>query len=148
MKTKTTLKARALRYLSIREHSPKELAKKLLPYADDSDDLDTLLQWLQDQGFLSEERFVEAYVRRRSARYGSMRVLRELQTHGVDESILSHAQSEMQNDEFERARHIWQRKFGCKPLDIQEKARQIRFLQQRGFPADIIRKVMKGEEEN
>lgn len=147
MKQKTTLKTRALRYLSIREYSPKELAQKLAPHASSGDDLDTLLQWLQEQGFLSEERFVDTYVRRQSARYGSVRILRELETHGVNESALRHAQSEMQVDEFERARHVWQKKFGRKPSDMREKARQIRFLQYRGFSADTIRQVMnRGEE--
>ena len=147
MKPKSSLKARALRYLSVREYSRKELAQKLVPYATERDDPTALLQWLQDQGFLSEERFVDAYVRRRSVRYGSMRILRELQNHNLDESVLRRVQSEMQNDEFERAKRIWQKKFGCKPLDIQEKARQIRFLQQRGFSADIIRQVMSQKEE-
>lgn len=147
MKPKSSLKARALRYLSIREYSRKELAQKLVPYANDGDDLTALLQWLQDQGFLSEERFVDAYVRRRSVRYGSMRILRELQNHNLDESVLRRVQSEMQNDEFERAQRIWQKKFGCQPLDVHEKARQIRFLQQRGFSVDIIRQVMSRKEE-
>ena len=147
MKQKTTLKTRALRYLSIREYSPKELAQKLVPYASSDDDLDTLLQWLQEQGFLSEERFVDTYVRRQSARYGSMRILRELGTRGVNEAALHRAQLEMQIDEFERAKRVWQKKFGRKPSDMREKARQIRFLQYRGFSADTIRQVMnRGEE--
>lgn len=149
MKQKTTLKTRALRYLSIREYSRKELAQKLAPHASSDDDLDTLLQWLQEQGFLSEERFVDTYVRRQSARYGSMRILRELEaTHGLDESALRHAQAEMQIDEFERARRVWQKKFGRKPSDMREKARQIRFLQYRGFSADTIRQVMNRDEES
>ncbi|EEO28844.1 recombination regulator RecX [Oxalobacter paraformigenes] len=148
MKQKTTLKTRALRYLSIREYSPKELARKLAPHAGSDDDLDTLLQWLQEQGFLSEERFVDTYVRRQSARYGSVRILRELEAYGVDESALRHAQAEMQIDEFERARRVWQKKFGRKPSDMQEKARQIHFLQYRGFSADIIRQVMNRDEES
>ena len=61
MKPKTTLKARALRYLSIREYSPKELARKLSSYVEEGDDLAALMEWLQKQGFLSEERFAEAF---------------------------------------------------------------------------------------
>ena len=145
MKPTSSLKARALRYLSIREYSRKELAQKLASHAEESDDLDALLRWLQDQGFLSDERFTEAYVRRRSVRYGSSRILRELQNHGIDESVLNHAESEMRNGEFERAVRIWQKKFGRKPSDVRDKARQIRFLQQRGFSADIIRQLMRSE---
>ena len=146
MKPKTTLKARALRYLSIREYSPKELARKLSPYMEEGDDLVTLIEWLQKQGFLSEERFAEAFVRRRSARYGCGRVLRELEMHGVDEKILDGAKNAMSENEFDRALGIWRKKFGSKPADASEKAKQIRFLMQRGFSGEIVRRVLNGEE--
>ncbi len=146
MKPKTTLKARALRYLSIREYSPKELAGKLSTYLEEGDDLAALIEWLQKQGFLSEERFAEAFVRRRSSRYGSGRVLRELEMHGVGEKTLDEAKSVMSENEFERALGIWLKKFGIKPVDASEKAKQIRFMMQRGFSGDIVRRILNREE--
>ena len=142
-KPKPTLKARALRYLSIREYSPAELERKLLPYAGEDDDLASLLAWLQECGFLSETRFVEAYVRRQSARYGNTRVLMELQRQGVSVAALCRAESEMQDNELERARSVWRKKFGIVPSDRREKARQFRFMQQRGFSGKVIRQVLK-----
>ena len=133
LKTKPTLKARALRYLSIREYSPAELERKLLPYVTQDDDLAALLVWLQERGFLSETRFVETYVRRQSARYGNARVLMELQRQGVSAAALCRAESEMRDNELERAQSVWQKKFGIVPSDMREKARQFRFMQQRGF---------------
>ena len=123
MKQKITLKARAIRYLSIREYSVRELARKLSSYASDED----------------------AYVRRQSVRYGNARILRDLQNHGVSDSVLHDTESEMLDNEFERAWHVWRKKFGHKPSDIREQARQIRFLQQRGFSGEIIRQVMKSD---
>lgn len=146
MKPTATLKARALRYLSIREYSPKELARKLSPYVEEGDDLAALMQWLQKQGFLSEERFAEAFVRRRCSRYGSGRVLRELEMHGVDEKTLEKAKGVMSENEFDRALGIWRKKFGSKPVDASEKAKQIRFLMQKGFSGDIVRRVLSWEE--
>lgn len=146
MKPTATLKARALRYLSIREYSPKELARKLSPYVEEGDDLAALMQWLQMQGFLSEERFAEAFVRRRCSRYGSGRVLRELEMHGVDEKTLEEAKGVMSENEFDRALGIWRKKFGSKPVDASEKAKQIRFLMQKGFSGDIVRRVLSWEE--
>ena len=144
LKQKPTLKARALRYLSIREYSPMELERKLLPYVVEGDDLDALLAWLRERGYLSETRFVETYVRRQSARYGNARVLMELQRQGVSGSALSHAESELQDSEFERAQSVWGKKFGAAPSDMRERARQFRFMQQRGFSATVIRQVLKG----
>ena len=146
MNPKTPLKARALRYLSIREYSPKELERKLAPYLEEGEDLMALMQWLGDRGFLSEERFAEAFVRRRSMRYGSARVLRELEMHDVDERTLEEAKSVLSETEFERALCIWQKKFDGKPADVTDKARQIRFLMQRGFSGDIVRRVLDWEE--
>lgn len=145
MKLKISLKARAIRYLSIREYSTKELTQKLAPFVGDGDDLGALLEWLRSHGFLSDMRFVDAYVRRRSVRYGSRRILQELQGYGISDTVLHQVGSEMRENELERARQIWQKKFGNKPSDVKERARQIRFLQQRGFPADIIRRVMRDE---
>ena len=142
MKRAVTLKARALRYLSIREYSPKELARKLIPYADSQEEVHALLDWLQVCGFLSESRFVEAYIRRRASHYGNIRILRELEEHGVSDSTLEEAKAEMQETEFDRARSVWKKKFGIKPSDIKEKAKQIRFLQQRGFASGVIRRVL------
>ena len=143
LKTKPTLKARALRYLSIREYSPAELERKLLPYVTQDDDLAALLVWLQERGFLSETRFVETYVRRQSARYGNARVLMELQRQGVSAAALCRAESEMRDNELERAQSVWQKKFGIVPSDMREQARQFRFMQQRGFSGKVIRQVLK-----
>lgn len=145
MKQKITLKARAIRYLSIREYSVKELMRKLSPFAGDGDDLDALMEWLQARGFLSESRFVDAYVRRQSVRYGNARILRDLQNHDVSGPVLRNAEAEMRENELERAWHVWLKKFGHKAADIRERARQIRFLQQRGFSNDTIRQVMKSD---
>ena len=143
LRTKPTLKARALRYLSIRAYSPAELERKLLPYVTQDDDLAALLVWLQERGFLSETRFVETYVRRQSARYGNARVLMELQRQGVSAAALCRAESEMRDNELERAQSVWQKKFGIVPSDMREKARQFRFMQQRGFSGKVIRQVLK-----
>ncbi len=145
MKNEITLKARAIRYLSIREYSVKELKQKLTPFVGETDDLPTLLEWLQLQGFLSESRFVETYVRRRAAHYGNARILRELQEHGISDVVLHHAKSVGLENELDRARQIWLKKFGQKSSNAKERARQIRFLQQRGFSSEIIRQVMKQE---
>src|SRR5450830_1816392 len=78
-----SLKARALKYLSSREHSRLELARKLTPYAQDGDDIEALLDWLQASKFLSQERFSESLVNRRAGRYGNNRILYELKSHGI-----------------------------------------------------------------
>jgi regulatory protein len=145
MKRKTSLKERALRYLSVREHSKRELAGKLLRFVQEDDDLNALLDWLEKEGFLSDERFAQSLVRCRVDQYGNSRIRQELRHHQVEESLPDSVMRELLQNENARARAVWEKKFGKTPADGREYARQARFLQQRGFSADAIRKAMASE---
>ena len=145
MKTGQTisLKARALRYLSAREHSRMELAKKLARYAGDDDDIEKLLDELTAAKFLSEARFAESLVHRRIGRFGNGRILRELEQHGLDAADLTDIRTSLQEDEPARALAVWRKKFSHPPTDAQERARQMRFLLQRGFSHETIRATLR-----
>ncbi|MRX08535.1 recombination regulator RecX [Pseudoduganella sp. FT25W] len=139
-----SLKARALRFLSMREHSRMELARKLSKYAEEGDDLDALLDLLEKNNWLSQERFSESLIHRRAARYGNSRIVAELQSHGVNGDALQELKSNLADTEIARASEIWQRKFGTVANDPQERHKQIRFLLQRGFSQRTVQKVIKG----
>lgn len=142
MKPALSLKARALRYLAARDYSRQELAGRLLRFAQEGDDLNALLDWLEAQGFLSDERFAYSLVRRRMARYGNSRIRQELRRYQVEDALLDEAMQALDGDEADRAYQVWEKKFGQWPLDAKERARQMRFLGQRGFSAEAIGKVM------
>ncbi len=140
---KPSLKARALRYLAAREHSRLELGRKLARHAEEGDDVAAVLDWLEAQKFLSEERFAESLVNRRSARFGNSRIVSELQSHGIDEVTVAGLKIELVADEDERAWEVWRRKFRQPAIDAPEAAKQMRFLQQRGFSHGAIQSVMR-----
>jgi len=142
-KMQMSLKARALKYLSAREHSRLELARKLGRYAQESDDIEALLDTLQAANLLSEQRFSESLVRRRAERFGNSRILSELQSHGLDAETVDAVRNALSTDEEERAAAVWSRKFGHPPADAAERAKQIRFLQQRGFSSRAIRTALR-----
>jgi regulatory protein len=142
-KLQMSLKARALKYLSAREHSRLELGRKLSRYAQEGDDVEALLDWLEASKFLSQERFSESLVHRRAARFGNGRILSELQTHGIDPDALQDIKASLGQSEAERAREVWRRKYDCPPQDAAERAKQMRFLQQRGFSISAIQFVMR-----
>ena len=145
MKQKLSLKARALNFLSKREYSARELALKLQPYATENDDIEAIISWLQEKNFLSEERFVESYVRQRISRYGNQKILYDLQNYHIVSPIIEEITETLKETELARALALWKRRFGKPPQTIQEKAKQIRFLQYRGFPLNIIQKIIKGD---
>jgi regulatory protein len=140
-----SLKARALRLLSNREHSRIELARKLARHAEEGDDIDALLDWLEKNKWLSEERFSESLVHRRSARYGNSRILAELQSHGVKGEALQELKAGLVEDEVARCCEVWQRKFHGKVAeDAEARGKQMRFLIGRGFSQKAVRAAMKG----
>lgn len=143
-KPAVSLKARALRYLSMREHSRQELARKLQRYAQEGDDIEALLDWLERSKFLSQGRFVEALVHRRAARFGNRRILQELQSHGIQNAALGDVKVALQSDEALRACEVWAGKFGERATDAAGRARQMRFLMQRGFSQTAIRVALEG----
>ena len=141
-----SLKARALRFLSLREHSRLELGRKLSRYAEEGDDVEALLDLLEKNNWLSQERFSESLIHRRAARYGNSRIVAELQSHGVNGEALQELKSNLADTEIARAAEIWQRKFGTVATDPQERNKQIRFLLQRGFSQRAVLKAVKGSD--
>jgi regulatory protein len=139
-----SLKARALRFLSMREHSRLELGRKLSKYAEEGDDIDALLDLLEKNNWLSQERFSESLIHRRAARYGNSRIVAELQSHGVQGEALQELKSSLADTETARATEVWERKFGTVATDPQERNKQMRFLLQRGFSQRAVLKALKG----
>ena len=139
-----SLKGRALRFLSQREHSRLELARKLARHAEEGDDVEALLDFLEKNNWLSQERFSESLIHRRSARYGNARIVAELQMHGIKGEALQDLKAGLAEDETARCVEVWRRKFGTLPQDALERNKQMRFLLQRGFSQRAIQAAMKG----
>jgi regulatory protein len=138
-----SLKGRALRLLSGREHSRAELERKLKSYEEEPGTLARALDELQAKGFISEARVIESVLNRRSAKLGTTRIEQELQSKGLDAEAISAALATLKATEQERARVVWEKKFNTPPVDALDAARQMRFLASRGFGADAIRRVVK-----
>jgi regulatory protein len=139
-----SLLARALSYLARREHSRAELRRKLAPHAESPEQVDRLLDDLEAKKLLSEARFVEVLKRSRGERFGAARIKQELKAHQVGEHLVRGAMDELRSTELARARAVWQRRFGVPATDAAERARQMRFLAQRGFTTEVIRNVVRG----
>ena len=138
IKPKLSLKGRALRYLSMREHSRHELARKLSPYVQETDDLEALLKFLEESKFLSDQRFSEALVNKRQARFGNHKIMAELLSHNLDKDDLQELKHELRETEELRAIEVLHRKFSMPPSDHWEKSKQMQFLAQRGFSGTAI----------
>lgn len=139
-----SLKGRALRLLSGREHSRQELERKLAQFEDEPGSLALALDELQAKGFISERRVLESVVNRRAAKLGAARIKQELQGKGLDPQAVADAVADLRTTELERAREVWRKKFGAPASDAQERGKHMRFLAARGFGGDVIRRVVAG----
>ena len=135
-----SLKGRALRLLSQREHSRQELERKLRPFEEVPGELAQALDFLQAKDFINEQRVVESVVNRRASKLGASRVKQELQAKGLDPQAVSEALQGLRDTEVDRAREVWRKKFGQPALDANERAKQMRFLLTRGFAAEAVRR--------
>ena len=139
-----SLMARGLDALARREYSRDELYRKLthsLSEDETSDDVANVIADLEKKGYLSNERYAAGRVRTRAMRYGNRRLAAELRQQGVETEAIAEALADAES-EIDRARAVWNRKFGEAPLDYHEKCKQVRFLAARGFSFDIINRVL------
>jgi regulatory protein len=139
-----SLKGRALRLLSQREHSRAELERKLAKYEEVPGTLAAALDELAAKDFISETRVVQSVLHQRAPRMGALRVRQELQQKGIAPEAIATAVAGLQESELARARALWLRRFGEPPVDARARAKQTRFLLARGFNGAVIGKVFRG----
>ena len=147
MRKQPSLRERALRLLARREHGRAELDAKLRVHAQPEDDLEALLEDLFRRELLSDERYAESRAHALSRKFGAARIAQVLRAKGLDRGLAERASRAARVTEVERARAVWRRKFRAAPRTGEERAKQMRFLQLRGFSFDAIRAVVGGDDD-
>jgi len=141
--------ATALRLLARREHSVQELYHKLKGRQCPADVADEVVAALVAEGALSDRRFAEGYVQSRFERgFGPLRIRAELRERGIGEALAEQALVEYEGEWTASAWHQRHKRFGDEaPADFNQRVKQMRFLQQRGFGHEQIRTTFKNEPE-
>ena len=126
-----------------------ELNKKINPYAASlkipNQDIKNLLDELVEKSWQSDIRFTEQFIFSKKNKYGLRKVAHELKLRGVDSRLISEGLSSVKSEEFLLAKKIWSKKYTHLPESIEEKTKQIRFLQSRGIELDLILKILTGK---
>jgi regulatory protein len=140
------LRGKALALLTLREHSQAELREKLQAKGGKPADVEAVIEDLVESRLQSNERFAEAFVRSRVVRGRGPQVIRaELKSRGLDADAAAEALGAASCDWLAQAAEVRERRFGSSlPAEQKEKARQIRFLQYRGFTGAQISRVLRG----
>ncbi len=137
---------KAMDLLARREHSRDELARKLEAAGFEANAIVDALETLRKDGLQSDKRFVESFVQSRVAQgKGPVRIRRDLAERGIRETCIDSALRNVEVDWDELACEIRRKKFGAAmPEDFPTKARQMRFLQYRGFESEQIHVAVGG----
>lgn len=139
----------AIKLLARREHSVRELERKLCDKGFEATAIRECIARLQQERLQSDERFTEVYVSSRAARgYGPVRIRAELAERGVADEIAQHHLDVAAEQWRQLADGVRRKRFGSRlPQDYQERARQARFLQYRGFASEQIRSLFNDDDE-
>jgi regulatory protein len=137
---------KAMDLLARREHAADELTAKLEKSGFEADTASEAVARLGEEGLQSDARFVESFIQSRiSQGKGPQRIRAELRQRGVTETVVDRAIGQASVDWYDLARETRERKFGRDlPREFKEKARQMRFLQYRGFEPDHIQAAVGG----
>jgi regulatory protein len=137
----------ATKLLAQREHSRYELQSKLLFRNYDEVEIKQVLGWLIHNGLQSDTRFAESYTRMKMRRgFGSIRIRQELHDRGITDELIERCLTIDLDEWAQEVIAVRRKKFGKSlPEDFEERAKQMRFLQYRGFTTEQIKHGMKQE---
>jgi regulatory protein len=137
-------RASALGSLAMREHSVDELRVKLLNKNHDAELVEQLLDDLQQENLLSNERYACSFWRVRSEKgYGPMRIRQELQLKGISQALIDSALLEAELDFTELVKRVYQKKYRNQAIaDFKDKQKRQAYLYRRGFGTELIRTVI------
>lgn len=140
----TIIKNCALGLLARREHSQYELRNKLKLRKFSDNLIVEVLKELTSENLQSDARFTEIYIRHRAEKgYGPLRIQAELRERGIVEESISQYLDESAEYWIEKITTVKRKKFGNKiPKDFSERAKQMRFLQYRGFTLEQIKRAV------
>lgn len=132
---------RALGLLVRREHSKKELNRKLQARGIEPEAAQAAFERLAGEGWQDDVRFAASVVRNRaSSGYGPLHIRAELGTHGLDSDAVSAAMATFEGDWTENALDLIRRRFGEDgPVDLAQRRKAADLLARRGFDGNSIR---------
>jgi len=138
------IKEACFQYLIRREHSQQELMRKVSEKGYAKPQVQRVIDELAEKGYQSDARFAESYARSRVYRgIGPLRIKAELQQRGAGDCYFDMAVEDIIGSWYELLVQVYQKKYGdtaC--VDRKEQLKRSRFLQQRGFSNEMIRRVV------
>ncbi len=143
-------KEAAIQLLSRRDHGQYELYQKLVLKGYEDADIEAAINFCLDHNYLDDLRYAKSQIRQHVYKgHGERRIRQELTQKRVEESVVDEAMAEEPQDWFELARAAAEKKFkGMKAIDQKEYAKQVRFMQYRGYSFEQISYALNFEDQD
>ncbi len=139
------IRVKALMLIGRREYSRQELSNKLQKKFENIDLIDSVLDDLEQSGYLDDTRYAEMFIRSHFSKgHGPIRIAHELNAKGVSKSIVSQYLEEYsEKDWLDSLSRLFESKYGnVNSRDEKERAKRLRFFQYRGFSLDHIFQII------
>lgn len=136
---------KAMDFLARREYGQSELIGRVIGSGFLAEVAEEVVLALTADGLQDDRRFADSFITARVGRgSGPLRIRQALTERGIRDALLDDAMASVDIDWFAQAKNVRRKKYGdARPLDFKEKARQMRFLQYRGFDMDQISFAME-----
>ena len=140
-----TIRIKAMDLLARREHSVKELLRKLCERYEETELIADVVRQLSEDNLVSDSRFAEMYIRSRIGRqFGPIKIKNDLRERGVSEDKIRFALNKANQDWLQLIQELSEKKYGkTLPSEVKETAKRMRFFQSRGFDTDCIRSIFQ-----
>ena len=139
---------KAMDYLARREYGQKELIRKLANAGFEQAISATAIEQLSEDGLQDDRRFVRNFIQSRiNQGKGPVRIQADLGQRGLPGGLVDEMLAEVDFDWHGLAAEVRRKKFGDEvPADFKTKAKQMRFLQQRGFEQAHIQSAVSDDD--
>jgi regulatory protein len=137
------LRRKAISLLARRDRSRSEMQRLLARRCENPALVTQVLDELAQRGWLSEARLASQLIDTRRSRAGAARIRQEMARRGLGRDVIETATAGLEATDLDAAVALWRRRFGTVAADRAERARQVRFLLQRGFGHGVALKVLR-----
>ncbi|WP_077368479.1 regulatory protein RecX [Anaerosalibacter sp. Marseille-P3206] len=137
----------AIKLLSYRWRSEKEIRDKMIEKGYEIDVIDNTVDYLYRQNLLNDKRFAQTLARDKINlnKWGSYRIKQDLYMKGISKDIIDEVLDEYCDDEYERAMILAKKKItSYKKDDKNATYRKLGgFLQRKGYSYDCVSRILK-----
>ena len=138
-----------IHYCDYQDRCKKEIFTKLDAFELDDNDIDFIIDFLQDEGFINDERYCRSFVKGKLnlKKWGVNKIKLSLITKGIDKEIIDEVLSEIDQDSYkEELVNLLKNKKINADDPYKRKAKLIRYAVGKGYSLSMVMEVLNNNQ--